>query len=516
MDIQESAAAAAKRRLLACAFCLVAIIIATGAGFHFYGFDGSTPAARAQATCSEHSARYVIRPLGQNRFEVELTLGQPAQQLDIVSRQDANRNVSTDDFIEKVRHRRADGSEVALEHAGQGTWQMVGSSQARPVVIYEINADHDQYPWRIGKEEVAYNFDGSSFFTGWTVLLADYQQFSCASEVSFDIPDDWSVAAPWSEIGPNQFRADNIQDLHKNGFALGPSMPTFTLQAGASKLTIVYENTVREIAEQTSRDADAVFNYYQDTYGGPAGANYTIFMVSDNQSDGGAFERSFAQRFALPGNKAEEMVWRHGFAHEVGHLWNGITIAPERADTNEWFKEGFTDYLTLKALLKIGALTPSQLENKLENIIRRYYLSLSANGPMSLVEAGANKQENRMLVYGGGALVALLLDGEMSASFGVGSFEALLAGLYEGREQRFSLERLTSVMDSRSDGKASALLAAVNDGLMPGDLKARLARQGIDLGVFAPEELYVRFSPSTCGPDHSACMPEYFAQVYQQ
>ena len=370
MDNHKRAGAANRRQLLS-RVLFVAAIAGAGFGTYYYYTGTMAPTAFAQAECAAQPARYIIRPIGADRFEVELTLGRNAAQLDIVSRQTGNRRMRTEDFIENVRYRRADGTEVAIDHAGEGSWQMPTMSESNPVIVYEISATHDQHPWRNGKEEIAYNFDGSAFMTGWTVLLTDYQQYGCPSEVTFDLPEDWTAIAPWDSIGPNQYRTLNTQDLHKNGFALGPSMPLFTAQAGASKLTIVYEQEVKEVAEQTSRDADAVFRFYQDTYGGPAGSDYTIFMVSDNQSDGGAFERSFAQRFALPGNEAEEMVWRHGFAHEVGHLWNGITIAPERADTNEWFKEGFTDYLTLKALLAIDALKPHELENKIETIVRR-------------------------------------------------------------------------------------------------------------------------------------------------
>ncbi|RTY95357.1 hypothetical protein [Flavobacterium sp. GT3R68] len=32
------------------------------------------------------------------------------------------------------------------------------------------------------------------------------------------------------------------------------------------------------------------------------------------------------------------------YAHEIIHLWNGHTLIPK--EQQEWFKEGFTDYLT--------------------------------------------------------------------------------------------------------------------------------------------------------------------------
>ena len=489
------------------------LALSAGAGWLYYENMPRGSLAQTPAACPAAPASYLIKPTGPERFEVSLTLARSAEQLDIVSRRDDTRTTATDDFIKNVRHLSETGREIPLEYLGEGTWRMPATSEARPVVVYEIDASHDEHPWGIGKEEIAYNFDGSSFFTGWTVLLTDYASYPCPSVIEFDLPEGWSVAAPWDELGPNKFAIRNSQDLQKNGFALGPSMPAFSLTAGASNLTIVYEKAVKEIAEQTSRDADTIFKFYENIYGGPAGSNYTIFMVSDSLSDGGAFERSFAQRFAIPANEAEQMVWRHGFAHEVGHLWNGITIAPASPDESEWFKEGFTDYLTLKALLAIDALAPHELENKIETIVRRYYLSLFANGPMSLVEAGSNKQQYRMLVYGGGSLVALLLDGEMSRAKGEGAFEAMMAEMYAGRAERYTLEQLMQLLDAHSDGEASNILEALSSGIMPANLKARLARQGIDLGVFAPEELYIRFSGSNCENGETECLPAYFREI---
>ena len=115
-----------------------------------------------------------------------------------------------------------------------------------------------------------------------------------------------------------------------------------------------------------------------------------------------------------------------------------------------------------------------------------------------------------MLVYGGGALMALLLEGEMVLNQGEGRFDAMIADLYAGREERYDLTRLMTVLDKHSGGASTRILEALNVGMMPADLKNRLASQGIDLGVFAPEDLYVRFSESNCSVENPECLPVYF------
>lgn len=499
-----------KRKALIGAGALVGISIMSAGGFILYkkygvGVDGIEAKA-----CPSSPAHYTLSPAGPNRFSVEMTVAGDTDQLDIVSRSDASNVVQTDDFIMNVRQVLDGGAEQPLDYKGVGTWVLSGNTNDDDLIVrYEIDANHDRYAWRNGKEEIAYNFDGSSFFTGWTVLLADYARQSCASVVTFDVPDDWVVAAPWLQLEDNKYQIKNIQHLQKNGFALGPSMQTFQVTAGQSSLVIVYEQAVEEIARRAVADADALFTYYQDVYGGPAGGSYHVFMVSDEGTDGGAFEASFAQRFSVPSNKADEKVWQHGFAHEIGHLWNGIAMKPAVSRNSEWFKEGVTDYMTIKAQYATGAIDVSRLEEKIATIIRRYYVALSSKGPRSLVTAGAQKQDNRMLIYGGGAVFALLLDGEMRKAKGQGAFERLLATLYANRQTPYTQKQLMAIIDEASDGQASAILAALDTGLMPDVLKQRLAEMKLGLGVFAPEELYITFDVKNCDRVDGVCLPVF-------
>ena len=154
-------------------------VLTAGAAWFYYSSLDQGSVVQTSAACPADPATYVMKPIGDKRFEVSLTLARPAQALDIVSRMDDTRSVATDDFIENVRYRSAVGDEVPLHYMGEGTWRMPSVNEARPTIIYEIDASHDEHPWGIGKEEIAYNFDGSSFFTGWTVLLTDYASYRC-------------------------------------------------------------------------------------------------------------------------------------------------------------------------------------------------------------------------------------------------------------------------------------------------------------------------------------------------
>jgi len=498
-----------KRKALIAASVLAGLTVFGSAGFLLYEKYTPRLASVTANECSPSPTHYTFSSTGPNRFSVDLVIDGGTDQLDIVSRNDASERVLTDDFIKNARLVLADGAEEPLSYQGVGTWAVPHSQGDVLTIRYDIEANHDTYGWRNGKEEIAYNFDGSSFFTGWTVLLADYARQSCASLITFDLPEGWLVAAPWQKLGENSYRIENIRHLQKNGFAVGPSMPQFEVSAGQSKLVIVYERAVEHIAKAAAADADALFKYYQNAYGGPAGGSYHVFMVSDAGTDGGAFEASFAQRFSVPSNKADAKVWQHGFAHEIGHLWNGIALRPSVSSDAEWFKEGVTDYMTIKAKYATGDVSASRLEEKIATVIRRYYLALFAKGPQSLVAAGARKQDNRMLIYGGGAVFALLLDGEMHKAMGAGAFERTLKALYANRSEPYTQEQLMTALDQASNGRASAILADLDAGLMPEVMKQQLAGLKLGLGVFAPEELYVTFDVEDCDRFEGECIPAF-------
>ena len=61
------------------------------------------------------------------------------------------------------------------------------------------------------------------------------------------------------------------------------------------------------------------------------------------------------------------MISRFIFAHEFFHLWNGKSMVPDDQET-EWFKEGFTNYYTLKALYHVGLLNDTAYFSVLNNL----------------------------------------------------------------------------------------------------------------------------------------------------
>ncbi len=463
----------------------------------------------AQEVCTDDAVHYTVRYVDDGKFDVTARFSQSSGAFDVFDAENAAGDGSTSDFIKNVVL-VTEGGDQPLAYRGQGTWALEAGAASTPTTIrYTVEARHETYEWRNGKEEIAYRFDDAFYFVGAQFFVLNFDLFNCAPEISFELPVDWDVAAPWPRISPSTYRPENGDLMMFNGFAMGPNLQTLDATFGESgEVKFIFDKSLAPVARQAATDMNDVVKRYTEIFGGVADGDFMIFMTTDQGNDGGAFRNSFAQRFKAPVRESDGIVWRTTFAHETLHLWMGHTIRPADGDI-EWFKEGFTDYITSKALYADGVYNTSDYSKKIENIIGRYMISLAFGGPKPLVEASNDKGANRLTVYGGGALMALILDAEMTAELGEGAFERMLADVFAGSGERYTQARLMATLDRNSNGRASKILAEIDAGLNPFVLSDRLNPHGLELSVFTPEEMYVSFNGAGCKSRKEPCPPAF-------
>ncbi len=441
--------------------------------------------ALAQA-CPDTPARHTLAWTGDGDIAVTYTGPAPSGVFDIAHSVAADEETTTDTFIVDPEVVVFDAV-ATMDRRGQGSWALPGGPADSVTIRYKILPDHNDAVWPIGKEEIAYAFDGGFYAAASRVLLADYAYDDCPIEVVFDLPEGWTAAAPWTRDDDGVFTAADLDRFHDNGFALGPALDV----RPAGGMTLVYERAAADWAADAAPGAADAFTAYETIFGDSPAANFHVFLFEGTRPDGGAFLDSFAMRQPLPARPIDAVVWRHGFAHEALHTWIGNAIS--RADDSdiEWFTEGFTDYLAIKTLYRTGQIDQQTLEEKLGNLLRRYTLGTFLSQGVKVTEAGANKQQNRLLVYGGGAVIAFLLDAETADAMAPGTFEAALRALYDADDRAYSQDRLIAALDASTHGAASDVIAAVDAGLRPTDLADRLAPHGVAVASFPPEEFYV-------------------------
>ena len=99
-------------------------------------------------------------------------------------------------------------------------------------------------------------------------------------------------------------------------------------------------------------------------------------------------------------------------AHEMFHYWNGANfLVGKNLEDLYWFSEGFTEYYASRSLVRTGVIDKALYFRKLEHYLSRYFITRKM-WPIertSFVEAGKEKGKNWLLLYGGGATMALYL-----------------------------------------------------------------------------------------------------------
>ena len=191
-------------------------------------------------------------------------------------------------------------------------------------------------------------------------------------------------------------------------------------------------------------------------------------------------------------NKESSAVWGHGIAHELMHFWNGHTLVPANNSDEEWFKEGFTDYLTLIHLSRSGLDRREITYRKLENLARRYVIAKALMGSTdSMRAAGAQKHQNRFLVYGGGALVGFVLDVRIrEASGNKAGLDDMMAAMYDEfgtSSEQYTLEDIVRIASAVSGADQSDFFAQYVDGTEFLDVGPYFDTIGMQLATFVDE-----------------------------
>lgn len=465
---------------------------------------GGPVAAATEADCAGPVARYDVRYRGDDAFEVRARMTRPSHQVDLFFFPVAGRPEGQAASVSDLTATGPAGAPVTVDYVGEGTWRFEGEGAVE--LRYVLHADHGEVDWGDGgpgKDEVADVFDGTYLFAGHAFFLQDWDMPRCPVEVRFDLPPGWRVTAPWRATREG-FLIDDAWSLGQNMFAVGEAEPRHSLSGGLD-LTWIYDPRLTGVLPQLDAILSGLPAVYSAFWGGAPGDRFNVFLMTDTMSDGGAFHDSFAMRLAYPLSAADQVSWSHTLGHELMHIWNQLGKGPGgNVPELEWVNEGFTDYLTIKLRSRAGQLDRATAEQRVANLIRRYRLSATTSPGTTLAQAGSDKPHNWQLIYGGGGLAALIIDAELSQT-DPEAFETALRELRARRGEGYSYETFLQTFDSVSGGRASEVVAWLDSRPSDAELVARLRGLGIDVSVFGPDEVYVRFSD--CGGDD--CRPVF-------
>lgn len=407
------------RRLISLAFAVLALFVGE---------------SRAQAPAStEYDGRgntYVVRIDDQaSKARVEADIWMPSNSLAMFGvLPTATHANGQADFILGLKAADAAGRELALKDLGEGDYELGGQGRVR--VSYEIALEHDRFAWPAGIEEVAYHTDEGLMATGYALLLAPGDAMQGGIDIRFELPKGWKAITPWESTGENRFSVPSRRELLNNALFFGTA-PAETLDVGGVQLTLLLGKRYRASRDLFVDLLSKQMTSYREYFGGnPLSTRYLV-IVNQGLDDGGAYASSFSQLISGDATAENRLGWGFVMSHELLHFWNGLSLV-RKDSRDEWFNEGVTDYITLTTQARNGLLDQNRFHWRLENIARRYlFARIGQRLQMTVREAGADKQPNRELIYGGGALTGFALDIELrKASGGKVGLPDLVRALY--------------------------------------------------------------------------------------
>ncbi len=353
-------------------------------------------------------------------------------------------------FVSDVEVHDAEGQPVPVVVGDDATWHLPRIPEGRITLSYQVSLDHEQHEWSGGVDGAAYGREWGVFYTARSLFILNGESRENL-EVVFHLPDQWLVSTPWESTNGHvtRFVVLDQDALATSMFFAGTHKEVPVRQGPFEFLLTLGGPQVLELEDLFIDMAEGVLDYYVDLMGdvprlsGRDSAGRPVVIINQSEStDGEAIGNNISILLHPSGDPMSQNIARLIFAHEFFHLWNGKSFVPD-GDHSEWFKEGFSNYYTLKALHRTGYLPEEAYLQVLAGLFYARYKSDDGVGRLSMTD-GELKHDHWGLVYSGGLLVAIAQDLQIRTATGnERSVDDLMRRLFnEHNDKPYGLEAI--------------------------------------------------------------------------
>jgi len=360
-------------------------------------------------------------------------------------------------FVRMLSAVDANGNQVSVDKAGSQRWRL-GSGPSPIRVRYVVDLAHDlEAEWPGGIDGAAYRTDWGVFYTGRALFVVPDGQPNDLL-VRFDLPDEWHATTPWNALEgeQNSFEVTDEASLTESLVFAGAHENVVIERDGFEVLFALGGSSVIARKDQLGATADETFRYYVDLIGGPprpppgeATSRILIVMNEASATDGEVIGQHISMLLEPEPSDPMALAFAQSlFPHELFHLWNGMSI--RRDGPEDWFSEGFTNYYTLKALYRSGAVDEERYFAFVNDLYYQRYSADDGTGMISMRDAVAEKDRHWGLIYGGGMFAAMCHD----------------VAIRRRTRNAVSLDDLMRTMFERYGGSAATYTAADVEGLV--------------------------------------------------
>ncbi len=316
-------------------------------------------------------------------------------------------------FVTNFSLQTLTGSEVDVVQHSDGSWTTKEDINEALIMSYQLNLNHEEFEWSGGIDGAAYVREDGVFLTGRSLFVINGEN-RVNIQVFFDVDEEWRVSNPWHKTDKeNQYVAADLNDL-AFGMIFAGTHKEFIIKDGQFEAIFALGASVKQYQDEFTEMAQGIFNYYVDLFGGiPRTGNgdsiKTIVVInSAPTSDGEVIGNNISILLDPNGDQMSQTIARFILVHEFFHLWNGKSFGAQDEST-EWFKEGFTNYYSLKALHHVGFLDDQSYIQLFEDFFYQRYITDPGIGAVSMTE-GDKKHSNWGVIYSGGMMASIAID----------------------------------------------------------------------------------------------------------
>ena len=363
-------------------------------------------------------------------------------------------------FVHHLKAKSLNENPIEIDSLEGAKWRIYSPNGSKIKLSYTIHLDHENFKWNGGVDGAAYAREWGVFYTGRSIFIMSGKQKKNI-EVHFKIDENWKVSTPWENLDQSNisFTAINQTTLSDGMFFAGTHEETVIKR---DDFELVFAFGGEEIIEQKQSFVDmasGVMDYYINLMGGvpnPSPDNKfkkaILVMNASSQTDGEVIGNNISILLEKDGDEMSQLIARFMFAHEFFHLWNGKSFIPENEDC-EWFKEGVSNYYTLKSLFHIGFLNEQSYLMVIDNFFYQRYHTDNGVGNLSLTQ-GDQKHDHWGLIYSGGFFAGISQDMIIrSSTNNEQSLDDIMRTLFQkygGTNNRYSLNELKRLMSDVS------------------------------------------------------------------
>lgn len=314
------------------------------------------------------------------------------------------------------------GKQLELVKRDSTAWKVHDMYKGQEVLIrYYVLIEHEKQNWPGGIDGVAFVRDWGITATGRSLFIINGDKADI--KVRFKKPEHWKISTPWKSVNHEntEYVVTNQSHLLESFITVGTQQESNITREDFSLNFVLGGENIAKNKEHYVNAANKIVDYYINLMGGlPKHSSWNepsqvlIIMNESKTMDGEVIGDNISLFMNPDANPQEQVISWFLFAHEFFHLWNGKTIRFD--DTHsDWFKEGVTNYYTLKALYNAKLVDEEAIKMVMNQLFYARYVNDTGLGKMAPSDAasGFDKDNHWGLVYGGGFFAGICMDMEI-------------------------------------------------------------------------------------------------------